>query len=93
VGSVNDVHEELPPPRLGDPDKVLDLRLEACFLQRLEDSRHDLFGYEHVEVLSVAPDARVGVQRQGAAEHVADAGAVQGVEGFAIDLTLFGSKV
>src|SRR5215207_8516136 len=93
VGSVNDVHEELPPPRLGDPEEVLDLRLEACFLQRLEDPRHDLFGYEHVEVLGVAPDARVGVQRQGAAEHVTDAGAVQGVEGFAVDLTLFASEV
>src|SRR3990170_669827 len=93
VGGVDDVHEKLSPPRLGDPDRVLYLRLEARLLKRFENPQHDLFGHEQVEVLGVAPDARMGVQRQGTAEHVANSGAVQSVESFAVNLARFGSEV
>src|SRR5918997_2536151 len=93
VGGVDDVHEKLSPPRLGDPDRVLYLRLEARLLQCFENPRHVLFGHEQVEVLGVAPNARMGVQRQGTAEHVADARSVQSVESFAVNLARFGAEV
>jgi hypothetical protein len=93
VVAVDDVREEGTFSRLGEPAWVLDLRLESSSLESFEDPRHVLLGDEQVKVLRIAPDARIGIQGDGATKHVADVSSLQCVEGFAIDLVSFGTKV
>src|SRR5690606_1257679 len=85
---VDQVDEVFARGRLGEPVLVLETRDESCVAERAR-RRDDLRRLEEqVEVLRLAINASVFVNRVRTRDDVADAGGIERTEGTAIDLAL-----
>src|SRR5258708_15320521 len=94
-GGEDEIDEVRAGEGLGEPERVGELGAVAGGRERLEGARDAVLAHEEVEVLGVAPDAGMRLQRVGAPDHGLEALLLENAQGVAVGAAfdlLFGGE-